>query len=80
MLMAEVCTFLRIPASQRTISLFSDQEKKIKDLSDLIVQSGGKKLVITDVVRQGVDQILEEIRKGLEEGVLSDAKTTKEQS
>ena len=51
--------FSREKASQRTISLFKDQEDKIAQLAEKL----GKKLGYADVVREGVDLVLAELEK-----------------
>lgn len=47
-------SFLREASQQRSISLYRDQEQKIKEFSEKL----GKKLGYTDIIREGVDIVL----------------------
>lgn len=58
-IMSQLIQVLRKASPQRTISLWRDQEERIERLSrDL-----GIKLKYTDIVREGVDKLLEEIER-----------------
>ena len=57
--MAKQINFLREASQQRTVALYKDQEEKIQQYSEKL----GKKLGYTDIIREGVDIILEELEK-----------------
>lgn len=52
-------SFMRETSSQRTVALYKDQEKEIELLSRKLK----KKLGYADIVREGVDIVLSELRK-----------------
>jgi hypothetical protein len=56
--MAQI-SFLREASKQRTVALWKDQEGKILELGEKL----GKNLGYTDIIREGVDRILEELEK-----------------
>lgn len=56
---AKQINFLREASQQRTVALYKDQEEKIQQYSEKL----GKKLGYTDIIREGVDIILEELEK-----------------
>jgi hypothetical protein len=51
--------FLRTLAPQKSISLYEDQEEKIKELGTLL----RKKVSRTDVIRNGVDLMLKQFEE-----------------
>lgn len=52
-------------APARSIPLYKDQEKALKDINEELVKGGMKLPATTEVVRMGVDLLIEQLRKEL---------------
>lgn len=55
---------IRTPAKQRAVALYEDQEKEIRELNEKL--PGKQKISYTDIVREGVDRVLEDLKKSVE--------------
>ena len=54
-----IAGLLRKPAKQRAVALWNDQEKRIKELNEKLGEES--KISYTDIVREGVDRVLEDL-------------------
>lgn len=54
---------LRTPAKQRAVALYKDQEEDIQRIN---AKLSGKKISYTDIVREGVDRVLKDLKESVE--------------
>jgi hypothetical protein len=57
-------------APQRTIALYTDQETKLDEISKLL----GKKISLSQVVREGLDSMISDLQKKVKKGDITNVK------